>query len=266
MIGINMATSFNGQPVGLDDIMPLALYGYGNFTTLLVEPSGVKGLDLHLERLRNDAVKLFGAAPDDIQIRTYIKQTISGIELPVVVRITLFSKSFTMTHPPQHTQPDVLVTTRPAPILPLPAVSLQSVPYARQLAEVKTTNMAGAFYQRRQAQAAGFDDALFVTADLQIAEGPTWSFGAIDHGQVVFPDAPGLPSTTVHLLCKQLDKQNMSYRVGPINLTDSFSAAFIASATAGIRPVTAIDDRALPHDPLIDTLAQTYDQAPRQQL
>lgn len=54
----------NGQPANAEDLAPLALYGYGSFTSLIVEAGRAQGLDLHLERLQHDADTLFGGEVD----------------------------------------------------------------------------------------------------------------------------------------------------------------------------------------------------------
>lgn len=45
-------TRLNGNPVTLSELDPLAFAGFAHFTALQVRDKKIKGLDLHLKRLR----------------------------------------------------------------------------------------------------------------------------------------------------------------------------------------------------------------------
>ena len=59
----------NGEIAGHDDLLHLALVNYGAFTSMQAEQAdgvwSVRGLDLHMARLRDAGLELFGQAPDE---------------------------------------------------------------------------------------------------------------------------------------------------------------------------------------------------------
>ena len=63
----------NGEVAAQDDLLHLALVNYGAFTSMqAVEGAGgwgVRGLDLHMARLRDAGLELFGQAPDENAVR-----------------------------------------------------------------------------------------------------------------------------------------------------------------------------------------------------
>ena len=66
----SFVVQLDGQPASGADLAPLAFAGYAHFTAMQVRGRQVRGLDLHLGRLRAASQTLFGQAlPDDeIQI------------------------------------------------------------------------------------------------------------------------------------------------------------------------------------------------------
>ncbi len=61
-----------------DDLAPLAFAGFAHFTALQVRGRRVKGLDLHLARLRNASIQLFDRAVSDETVRRSIRQGLSS--------------------------------------------------------------------------------------------------------------------------------------------------------------------------------------------
>ncbi|NEE18545.1 branched-chain amino acid aminotransferase, partial [Streptomyces sp. SID7499] len=51
-------TQVNGRTATTDDLAPLAFAGHAHFTALQVTGGRVRGLDLHLERLRSASEEL----------------------------------------------------------------------------------------------------------------------------------------------------------------------------------------------------------------
>ncbi|EWC62784.1 Aminodeoxychorismate lyase [Actinokineospora spheciospongiae] len=53
-------TLFNGRLAEAADLAPLAFAGFAHFTAMQVHDRRVRGLDLHLTRLREASDELFG--------------------------------------------------------------------------------------------------------------------------------------------------------------------------------------------------------------
>ncbi|WP_432192445.1 aminotransferase class IV family protein [Streptomyces sp. bgisy027] len=251
-----MAT-LNGKLVSPDELLSLALVNVGHFTTMRVEDGGVRGLSLHMERLRKDCGAVWGADLDTGRVRDFVRRALDGRPRPCVVRVTVYDPGVDMAHLAQAGEPQVLVTVRGAGALPPAPLRVRSMPYERDLPEVKHVGLFGSLHTRRAAQLAGFDDALFIGRDGLVSEGSTWNVGFVDRdGTVVWPQAPVLPGVTMALL-----RQRAAHRTAPLTLerAKGMAAAFATSTGIGVRGVAAIDATELPTEhPVLDRLRETY--------
>ena len=66
----------NGAVASADQLASVAFAGYAHFTALQVRSGAVRGLDLHLARLRKASDELFGTHLPDDQMRDYLRQAI----------------------------------------------------------------------------------------------------------------------------------------------------------------------------------------------
>ncbi|GAA0655161.1 aminotransferase class IV family protein [Kitasatospora atroaurantiaca] len=245
----------NGRPVRSAELQTLALTNYGHFTTMRVEAGRVRGLGLHLERLVRDCRAVFGTELDPERVRAYARRAVPG-DGPVVVRVTVFDPALDVGHIGADAHPRVLVTTRPAGSLALPPLRVRSVRYLRDQPAVKSVGLFGALRHRREAQRAGFDDALFVDAESAVSEGGTWNIAFVRGSQVVRPDADCLVGTTMELL--QQVRPGATERV-TLERAAGFDAAFATNAAIGVRAVSGLDGLAFPADhPVIAELAGEY--------
>src|SRR5206468_8824204 len=67
----------NGEPASADDLRHLVQTNYGHFTAMRVENGGVRGLDLHLDRLDAATHELFGTTLDLQRMRGYLRHAIA---------------------------------------------------------------------------------------------------------------------------------------------------------------------------------------------
>lgn len=250
----------NGVPVTPDELKTLALSNYGHFTSMRVEKQRVRGLALHLERLRRDCREIFDADLDLDYVRHLIRQVAIDAG-PAVVRVTVFDPEFDFGHPHAETNPKILITTRAAADRLLPPLSLRSAVYARDLPQVKHVGLFATINLRRTAQLNGFDDVLFTDVDGFISEGATWNIGFFDRDQVIWPNLDCLQGVTMSLI--QGSSGSTTHR--PVNVLQlaNFSGAFITNAAVGIRTVSAIDStRWSDSHPLADILRKQYEEIP----
>ncbi|MET7286387.1 aminotransferase class IV family protein [Streptomyces sp. NPDC005573] len=251
-----MAT-LNGKPVSSDALLALALVNLGHFTSMRADDGGIRGLSLHMERLAKDCGAVWGTDLDTSRVRTYVRQALDGRTQPCVVRVTVYDPTVDMGHPAGAGEPHVLVTVRGAGTTPPAPLRAMSVPYERDLPEVKHVGLFGALHARRTAQLAGFDDALFVGRDGLVSEGGTWNVGFVDQdGSVVWPQAPVLPGVTVALL-----RQHADHRDATITLeqAEGMAAAFATNTSVGVRALAAINGTELSAEhPALGRLRETY--------
>ncbi|AXE22278.1 aminotransferase [Streptomyces globosus] len=249
----------NGQPVRVREMQALALVNYGHFTTMRVEDRRVRGLGLHLERLREDCRVLFGAALDTGRVRELARRAVPASGA-VTVRVTVFDPGLDLGRPVAAGDPHVLVTSRPAGGSAPPPLRVRSVAYARDLPRVKGVGLFGGLYQRRQAQAAGFDDALFTDRGQAVTEGATWNIGFFDGSRVVWPDGECLDGVTMRLLKQVHPYGSATVRLGGVA---GMEAAFATNAAVGVRAVSLVDGAALASShPVVDRLRRAYEDIP----
>ncbi|MGW1374547.1 aminotransferase class IV family protein [Streptomyces sp. NPDC002446] len=245
----------NGRPVGVDHLQVLALTNYGHFTSLRVDEGRVRGLSLHFERLARDCRALFGAELDIDYVRELIRR-VAPARGSTTIRVTVFDPAMDLGRPDRATDPQILVTHRPAAKLPLPPLRVQSSLLARDAPEVKSVGLFSLLRHRRAAQLNGFDDALFVDENGAVSEGGTWNVGFFDGDRVVWPSADCLPGVTMRLLQEAHEHSVLPVPLGGI---DSMEAAFATNAAIGVRAITCIDAIELPGDHwIIDTLRKEY--------
>ncbi|MFC4035677.1 aminotransferase class IV family protein [Streptomyces polygonati] len=245
----------NGRPVTLDELQTLALTNYGSFTSLRVDEGRVRGLSLHMERLVRDSRALFGVDLDPERMRGFIRR-VAPMSGSATIRVTVFDPATDLGHPDRADDPHILVTQRPAGVLPLPPLSVQSTVYQRDLPEVKSVGLFGSLHHRRAAQLDGYDDALFVDAQGVISEGGTWNVGFFDGDRVIWPDAEALPGVTMLLL-----QEVHEHRIDRVALDDlgAMQAAFATNAAIGVRGIARIDAIRFAADhQVLDALRKDY--------
>ncbi|WP_075764723.1 aminotransferase class IV family protein [Actinoalloteichus fjordicus] len=251
-------TELNGAPADLDQVKALALSNYGHFTSMRVEDNRVRGLSLHLDRLRRDCRVVFDAELDPDRVRTLVRKAVADWTEAVVVRVTVFDPSLELGHPGAAAEPQVLVTTRPAVAQPLPPIRVQAVQYQRELPAVKHVGLFGLVHQRRAAQRAGYDDVVFTNRKAQLCEGATWNIGFFDGENIVWPDADALPGVTMALLN---EVHNGDVDTASIDLAQlcEMKVAFATNAAIGVRQISAVDDTEWPDThPILDVLRKEY--------
>ncbi|MEI7058212.1 aminotransferase class IV [Nocardioides sp. CCNWLW239] len=241
------------------ELSALALTGYGHFTSMHVEEGGVRGLDLHLERLVGNARAVFDADLDRDTLVADIRAAIAGSSGSYTLRVTVFDPAITLGNLGATTaHPVPLITTRPSHSGPLEPLRVQTVPFQRDTPEVKHVGLFTPLHLRAAARKAGFDDVLFTDpASTDVSEGSTWNIGFITaDGSVLWPDAPVLPGVTMALLHAtggHLRKTVSTAQIG------SMRAAFATNASIGVRPISQIDGHRFdPEDPAIADLRRTY--------
>lgn len=133
---------------------------------------------------------------------------------------------------------------------------MQSATYVRDVPSVKSVGLFASLHHRRQAQLAGFDDALFVDQDKVISEGGTWNIGFFDGSRVIWPEADCLVGVTMALLKGAHDHDTT---LVPLAHLPGMQAAFATNAAIGVRAIGAIDGIKLPETHgIIDTLRKEY--------
>ncbi|MFT4248573.1 MAG: aminotransferase class IV family protein [Pseudomonas sp.] len=255
-----------GRPAGADTLAAAALVNYGHFTSLQVRGGAVRGLDLHIERLQYGTVTLFGRRLDEARLRAELAGALDAFgEIDASLRVTVFSREFDFRDPLREVAPDVLVSVSPASRLPSTALRVRPVAFVRELPHVKHVGTFGLFQSRREAMAAGFDDALFVTPQGDLVEGSVWNLGLWDGRGVTWPEGPALRGTQERLLRAGLDRLGVPQLARPVHLDElgAFASAF-ACNSRGLQPIQSVGAWELPESTLPPVLEQALQTQPWQ--
>lgn len=262
----------NGRRAEAADLVALAMRNHGHFTTMQVRDGAVRGLDLHLARLRDATRELFDVALEDGRVLGGLRQALdmagSG---DCTARVSVCAREFERAA--QASQPlaagdlDVIVALTP-PMVPAPEpMRAASFEHERALPHVKHVGTFAQFHFARQARGRGFDDVLFVDAHGRISEGTVWNVGFLDgQGVVTWPEAPALRGTCERLLQGGLESLGFPQVRRPVSLRElpGFRAAF-ACNSRGVRAIGAVDEVVFAPDPaLADLLGQALAAQPWQ--
>ncbi|PPU42056.1 aminotransferase class IV family protein [Xanthomonas arboricola] len=223
----------NGAVATAQQLGAAALINYGHFTTLQVRAGAVRGLDLHLQRLQHDGAALFGASIDEASLRAQLRAALSAANCEdASVRITVFAQDFDLRDPSRELVPDVLISIAPAARMPAAALRVRPVRHVREQPHHKHVGTFALLHLRRQALAAGDDDALLVDAQDCLLEGAFWNLGLWQQGKVVWPQGPALRGTQQRLLQAGLRTLGIQQEFRPVMLSelDSFDGAFSCNA------------------------------------
>nr|WP_303706055.1 aminotransferase class IV [Brevundimonas naejangsanensis] len=232
----------DGRPAGLEDLGHQALINYGALTSFVVEQGGVRGLDLHLDRLNRSALELFGEAVAEERLRDQMRAALGG-RTEAWLRVSLFSRDLSLRQPDWIGAPQVMISVSPPPSPLADGVRLQSQTYAREAPHLKHVAAMGLLGARRMARLAGYDDALFTDVEGRICEGSLWNIGFIQGDTVVWPDAPMLDGVTQTMIREALDRAGSPQRTEKVRLSDlpRFDGAFACNSATPAARIAAID-------------------------
>ncbi|TDD41318.1 branched-chain amino acid aminotransferase [Nonomuraea terrae] len=210
----------NGRAASAEDLAPLAFAGYAHFTAMQVREGRVRGLDLHLERLRSASMELFGQALPDDRVRACLRAALQAGPADLSLTATVYSPAGEFTVAGDDVEPELLVRTGPAASGPRGPLALAAVEHERVLPAVKHVGEVAKTYFLRQAAGQGFDDAAFLDRRGRLSEASIWNLAFWDGAAVVWPEAAMLGGTTMAIVRRQLDRLGAPQRVQEITLAD----------------------------------------------
>lgn len=241
----------DGVPATREDLTHVALVNYGAYTSCRVEDGGVRGLDLHLDRLDAGAVELFGEAVGEARLRDLMRAAVEG-RRACWLRVSLFAPEMSPRTPGWTGRPKVMTAVFPPPAPLAESLRLRTQAYQREAAHLKHVATFGLIRARRAARAAGFDDALFVDGEGRVSEGSLWNIGFLRGEQVVWPQAPMLAGVAQALLQRGLEAAGRAGVTEPVCVDDlaRFDAAFICNSATPACAVASIDGHVFGPSPL----------------
>jgi len=240
--------------------------GDGLFETLLARAGELVRLQAHLERLTDGCAVLGLPAPDRAEAERLMRRTLAeaGLgEARAAVRLTLTAGSGGRgLDRPAELRPRLAATAAPAARPETPArLVVAAVRRNDQspAARLKTLSYLDNVLARAEARAAGADEAVMLNTRGELACAAAANLFWIEDGRLATPalDCGVLAGTMRRQVLAQAAKLGVEAcetRAGPEALRTA-EAVFITNALIGVRPVAAIDGRALAPHRLVEQLA-----------
>lgn len=251
----------DGKPATVTGLAQAVVSNYAAFTSFQHEVGGVRGLALHLRRLTDSALELYGQSVPEATLRGWLRLALEGHDGRASVRVQLFQPTITMRRPEALGRPSVLIRVS-APLGALQGpLRLQSQLYAREAPHLKHAATFGLVRAMRQARAAHFDDVLFTTPDGRITEGSIWNIGFVEDQTIIWPKGPMLSGTGQALISRGLEAVGLNSQAREVRLDQvaGFDGAFITNSATSACAVSEIDGVRLDTDPgLIDRLEAAW--------
>lgn len=244
-------TLIDTRPATAAQLAPLAFAGHAHFTAMQVRDGRVRGLDLHLARLRQASRRLYGQTLPDEQVRLAMRAALKAGPADMSLLVTVYSTGGEFVPATPDERLALLVRGSPAFDGPAGPLRLASFNHERTLPDIKHVGEIAKTSLLREAVARGADDAVFIDREGRISEGSIWNLAFWDGTTVVWPRAAMLVGTTQGIVQRQLARMGVPQREQALrvdDLRDLTGAVVMNSWTPGVA-VAAIDDIALPSAP-----------------
>lgn len=242
------------------------LRGDGCFESIRSYGGRLFALGWHLERLERSAAMLGITPPPRSDLEAWSRRVAAVGD--GVVRLLLTRGDAVAG---QEARPRCVVMQTPLPE-PLTAVRLGVVraPWhpagrAYELAGAKTLSYAPNLAATRSARTEGFDDALLVSEDDVVLEGPTFSVAWVVDGIV---ETPGLDLFVLDSITRRVMMmlaEHAGIRVveveAPLDRLGAATEVMAMSTVKEILPVTGVGDRGYPPGPVTARLASAFAEA-----
>ncbi|WP_260260199.1 aminotransferase class IV family protein [Vibrio intestinalis] len=254
-------TFLNGQSIPSSEITNLVFAGFAHFTALQVRNKMIKGLDLHLDRLRKASIELYGMALPDALVESYITSAVESGARDQSLTVTIYSPKGEFTADSMDIEPKVLIRSTPAENGPTGPLRLATINHERPLAEIKHVGEIGKTYYLHQAVRQGFDDAVFMNSNGYLSEGTIWNLAFWDGETVIWPKARILKGTMMAMVQRQLNQLKIPQRSESITLnrlSELTGAAVMNSWTPGVSISEIASNIFINSDQLISLLHRAY--------
>lgn len=258
-------TMLDGHDATELDLSPLAFSGFAHFTAMQIRNGAVRGLDLHLERLREASKSLFGQAHSDDEVREILRAAVAEGPSDLSLTATVFSRSGEFRPAGSGKDLGLLVRTAPPANGPDGPLRLDVVRHDRQMAEIKHVGEGSKTYYLRRAISNGFDDAAYIDAERCLSEATIWNLAFWDGESVIWPEAAILRGVTMQILTRQLSAGGVSQKQVRVALESvrNFEAGVVMNSwTPGIA-IAAIGSTPMDRESsFLRLLQKAYEQEP----
>jgi aminodeoxychorismate lyase len=246
------------------------LLGDGLFETVRVSGGKPFRFAQHLERLTRGAdflkIKL-PFTPKELEKKS--TQLIEENKMSdAILRLTLTRGTGERGYTPgNENKPTLAMTLHTTPETPVEWNLITSsfhIPASDPISSFKTTSKILHVLARAEAKEKGADEALLVNTNGEVAETASGNLFWIYHDQIcTVPTGrgvlPGVTRAVVLEICQSLGLQTNKCVIKPEALRNS-EGIFVTQSALGIIPVSVFDGKTVKPSPLVDPIAQAYNE------
>jgi len=250
------------------------LYGYGLFETMRAYSGRIFRLERHLERLSSSA-NLLGLSLNAFVIEKACYDTLQANKLKDArIRLAVsIGEGEAVPDLPKHPKPTVLVIA--TSYTPPSAQTYRNgykavVSSIRQnsqspLSRLKSANYLNNILARREARAAGFDEAILLNEQGFLCEGSTSNVFLVSKRNLITPNRESgcLPGITRQAVIELASEQGISVSEREVRLEELLQAeeAFLTSSLIELVPLAAVNGESIGRGEVIERLMQAYKEA-----
>lgn len=230
-------TLVDDRPADPSLLSGLAFAGFAHFTAMQVRAGGVRGLDLHLDRLASASRKLFDAQLPTDQVRDRLRGALAASPPDLSLTLSVFDENGEFTSADRPPSLRTLIRTGPASVGPTGPLALAVFDHERFMPDIKHVGEGAKTFFMRRARAAGFDDAAFTDRHGNLSEASIWNLAFFDGDTVVWPVADILTGTMMSIVQRQLTMRGIPQehrRITPAAAGQLDAAVVMNSWTPGI--------------------------------
>lgn len=241
------------------------LLGDGLFETLLAERGALRRFEAHLARMTRGCAVIGIAAPDPAAARAAAEAALAEAGLGgcrAAVRLTLTAGRGRGLERPAEAA-GRLIAQAFAAAAPEGPVRVATVQIRRNqtspLSRLKTLSYLDNVLARRQARAAGAEEALMLNGRGELACAAAANIFWISGGRLFTPALDcgvldGIMRGRVVDRARAMGVETLEVAAGIDALADA-EGVFLTNSLIGVRPVSSLDDRVLPQSPLTAALS-----------
>ena len=237
--------------------------GFGVFEVVRVYGQSLFRLDPHLDRLENSALELGIAVPDRSALVADMNRVAANGEGQVRVILTGGGRD-----PLQQAAPRLVVMWEPLPFVPerlkvLPvAAPWHPATTGSGFPGVKWTSYAPNMATTDRARRLGYDDAMLLSREGVVLEGPTFSFAWVHRGRIETPslDLGILPSITRDVVLECCARLGLAVNEGhyTIGRVQEAQEVLALSTVKQVVPVARVGEHDIPGGPVAARIAAAF--------
>lgn len=242
----------------------IVIRGFGVFEVIRAYQGKLFRLDAHLDRLERSAEAMAVEFPDRGALGKDLASVAAAMgDCQVRVMLSGGGRDASVSAPPR-----VIVMGEPLPPVPdavrvIPMIAPWHPATDRGgFAGVKWTSYGPNMATTDKARRAGFDDALLMSPNRTVLEGPTFSYAWIHDGRLETPslELGILPSITREVLFECAARIGIKVKQGsyPLKRLVGSDEAIALSTVKQVIPVIAVGEKAIPTGPLTGRLAAEF--------